>query len=285
MKQDFQTWWDERYFYNSHPLYKSYKRLSDLGSDFVYVDFLCSTLLFGDEFAQRIWRKGKSNRNEFAPFHEPVMAAIKLTAAGVVFLTIKLLQERKLLDFSLDPDKIISHDEIMEMTTASHQNWVLRMAKRIEEDEDKKLEPGWRVVDRTPVLKLLVTLLPKINVSIARKGRRADPCGSFFLLALTEHLRERSRKPHWLEAQRLLRKLRRSQSKPGILERQTAMVRVAKFKREYSKPSSELFPSWKDLLTLLNEQFQLWTNQERTPSEVIKWFDAAYHKPIVLPRR
>lgn len=282
MQKDFLAWWNERYFHTSHPLYQNYKSLSDLDGDFVYIDFLCSTLLFGDGFAQSIPKKSKKSRRTFTPFHEPVMAAIKLTAEGVIFSTIALLQEKKLLDSSIDPDQIISHEERVEMAMAALREWVPAMYQLIREKEDKTLEPGWRLVEQTPVLKLLVTLLPRINISIARRSRRPDPWGGFFLLALTEHMRERTARPYYLDAQRLLRKLRHSQTKSAIQDRQTATVRVAKFKREYSVPGSETFPPWQDLLVLLRKQFRLWTTKEEIPSKLKKWLDSSYHKPIAF---
>ena len=48
MQGDFQTWWNARYFYSTHPLYGTFKKLSQLEIDLDYVDFLCHMLRVGD---------------------------------------------------------------------------------------------------------------------------------------------------------------------------------------------------------------------------------------------
>jgi hypothetical protein len=63
-----------------------------------------------------------------------------------------------------------------------------------------------------------------------RSGGKSDLCGSFFLLVITEHFKEKRVKPRYLLAARLLRKIRRQQSAPAQWEAIKAKARVSEFK-------------------------------------------------------
>ena len=65
-----------------------------------------------------------------------------------------------------------------------------------------------------------------------RSGGKSDRCGSFFLLLITEHLKEKRVKPRDSLAARLLRTTRRLQSEPAALEAARVKKRVHKFKLE-----------------------------------------------------
>jgi hypothetical protein len=75
-----------------------------------------------------------------------------------------------------------------------------------------------------------------------RKTKNPDSCGTFFLLAVTEHLRERSGKPKYLLAARLLKKIRGQSLKSHHQESTTAKSRVTQFQ------NSSDFADWESCL-------------------------------------
>lgn len=81
------------------------------------------------------------------------------------------------------------------------------------------------------------TLLGLLLISYAanpedfRSGGNSDRCGSFFLMMVTEHLREKRVRPRYLLAARLLREIRGQRYIPAKPEATKAKVRVDQFKR------------------------------------------------------
>jgi hypothetical protein len=78
---------------------------------------------------------------------------------------------------------------------------------------------------------------------------------TFFLLAVTEHLRDVSENPHYLEAARLLEKVTfrkqrtvTNQSRPARLIRKNSEQLIANLKKKY--------PNWKDHIKQLHEHFR-----------------------------
>jgi hypothetical protein len=70
------------------------------------------------------------------------------------------------------------------------------------------------------------------NPHDSRSGGNSDRCGSFFLLLITEHLKEKGVKPRDSLAASLLRNARRLQSEPAALEAAKVKKRLHKFKLE-----------------------------------------------------
>jgi hypothetical protein len=102
----------------------------------------------------------------------------------------------------------------------------------------------------------LLTLFKKYPpLNPFKRGNRQDDWGSFFLLAITEHLREQGQnRPHYAEAYALLRAVRidagieksRSATK---LPKNTAATRITNVKKAY--------PDWAQDLSLLRDQYVL----------------------------
>jgi hypothetical protein len=85
----------------------------------------------------------------------------------------------------------------------------------------------------------------------SHKTKKPDPYGTFFLLAVTEHLREKSKKPQHLMAARLLKNIRGQSLASGYQERSNAKSRVAKFKK------SSDFADWKSRLRTMKKYYRL----------------------------
>lgn len=65
-----------------------------------------------------------------------------------------------------------------------------------------------------------------------RSGGQSDRCGTFFLLAVTEHFREQRVKPRYKLAARLLRNIRGQRPLPANTEANNAKVRLDRFKKQ-----------------------------------------------------
>ena len=65
-----------------------------------------------------------------------------------------------------------------------------------------------------------------------RFGGQSDRCGTFFLLAVTEHFREQRVKPRYKLAARLLRNIRGQRSLPANTGAINAKVRLDRFKKQ-----------------------------------------------------
>jgi hypothetical protein len=86
------------------------------------------------------------------------------------------------------------------------------------------------------------------NPQDSRSGGKSDSCGSFFLLLITEHFKEKKIKPRDSLAATLLRNTRRQQSAPASQERINVKVRVHEFKLRT--------PDWRSRLRQFTEKLR-----------------------------
>lgn len=117
-------------------------------------------------------------------------------------------------------------------------------------EEVEKILPSWeesKAKQKTLFRKLpILSVYDQYHYPQIGRGRSADSWGTFFLLGVTEHLRQKAGKPHHALAYRLLRALR-----PPSLHRApdryriSATVRVREFKRKYGTSA----------IKILNKQF------------------------------
>ena len=269
-KTDLDSWWDQKRGFNkfTDPLYQNFRKLCDLGADPAYIDFLYSVLLFGDAFAASMWGlKRKRRISYFSTYREPFEAIIKMTGELVIVSVLKKLQEKNLLVQSLNPWTLIPQEEGQQMAMDALREGIKLVSElNKEEDEEKtvrlmnEIKP---VFERIPLLEITFKYIPEIYVSIKRGGRRLDPWGSLFLVATTEHLRERTGIPHYLVAYRFLKRVRKLRTESAQKDRRTATVRVAQFKKRFSRSNSETVFPWQNGLKLLKKEFQLKMKRNR----------------------
>lgn len=124
--------------------------------------------------------------------------------------------------------------------------------KTAREERARKLEADkQKLTAEAPIF----TALFKYNQPMPRKrGNQADSWGSFILLAISEHIREKTGKPQYREAMTLIGHARQT-STPA--SRQKAEGRIRKFK--------EANPSWGQDLEWLKKQFALSPKSHKSP--------------------
>jgi hypothetical protein len=79
--------------------------------------------------------------------------------------------------------------------------------------------------------KSLLIMFEYLLAAIAPRGKPPDEWGNLILVALAEHLKKKTGRPHYALAMRTLRALRGQQLGPKRRERDNAKTRVSKFKR------------------------------------------------------
>lgn len=270
MKSDFQRWWNEKYFYTSDPLYQSYEKLCRLGADFHYVDFLRGWLEMGDFFQRMGVEQMKRAVTPKHPFvavlskhrEDIQMLFVKMYGFMVVYYTVEELKSHLAAAAgNVEQCKVISQwlDEVSprvrnEAQKITREAWlgltyafIQQQTNRNQQkkEELKETQPIYKPdLARMPILEVLREYYPPV---LPKRGNKGDPWGSFFLLAVTEHMRENTKHPHFQVAIGLLRKVRSQSGKSA--HRETATARVQQLKKSH--------PNWKYHLTLVKKQFAL----------------------------
>jgi hypothetical protein len=264
MQRDFQTWWNDRYFYTNHPLYTAFKKLHQLGADIDYIDFLCDMLRGGDYFRffpskPKAARRAKLLEAYLKTQGDQFKLLLNFIATIVIGFTALEIAKKHLP--GEDPVSLLSDKEVKAIVSLSFsfcKVWLLDNALANAEasltQHQEKLERFVKEYGHIPIFRLFLThnkpILPK-------RGNKADPWGTLFLVAVTEHLREETGKPHYSEAVRLIEKTRAEyqnnfHGRSGHFPKtnaQSALVRVQNFKKAN--------PSWQESLGLFKDQFRL----------------------------
>ena len=230
----FQLWWNERFFH-TEPFYDHYKRFHSLGADLDYIDFLREFFVRGESLVKEIldeqikekrWKDSKREKWALSGLNNYIRDAVNLTIEAI---------EEKSLPGTEEGKKRIQEEVVHRIKLDDHL-FLSRLAPaRDVSFSEIRSRLG---TDNLIILKYIFPDSP------GRKG--ADKWGDFFLVALTEHLRESTKKPRNLEAHRLLLKLRREICGSARRDREKCKQRVSRFKKDY--------PHWKrgleDLMSL-----------------------------------
>jgi len=264
MQGTFQSWWNERYFYTSNPLYATFRKLYGLGIDLDYVDFLCDTLGMGDNL-QLLRPKPKVDSNyqligKFVRTHGDYLVGLfRLFGTLAVGFTVKRITELYLT--KEEPVTLLSAQEvkriISETSFAVADFLANNIDNRTKARQAQTLESTERLKAKSVDAPIIRLIMEYNNPTPPRRGNKADPWGTLFLLAVTEYLRESTGKPHYGEAVKLLQKTRapyerKFHKRVGHIPKtnaQSALVRVKNVKHAN--------PSWQEALVLFKDQFRL----------------------------
>lgn len=272
MKKDFQTWWNETYFFRDDPLYSSYKTLCELGADFQFIDFLCRWLKLGDFLQQMGVEQMKRAVTPKHPFvaalskhrEDIQMLFVKMYGSMVVYYTVEELKFHLVAAAgNVEQFKVISQwlaevsprvrDKAQKITREAWLGltymFLQQQAKSSQQkrDELKETQPIYKSdLARMPILEVLREYYPPV---LPKKGNRSDPWGSFFLLAVTEHLREKKCRPCFRGTFRLLKKIGGRSKRSARREKDSAGVRVQRLKQSH--------PNWRYHFALVKKQFHL----------------------------
>jgi hypothetical protein len=253
VNDEFQTWWNKRYFYTNSPLYEIFKRLHELGADLDYIDYLVGVLKRADLFTKAA-RKSAAKKNRARAFNNRFLEALKIYGTIVVGYT--LAELRSSLDDSTISRTLAQRIKIAEDSWNAIDDILIPFIKNSKSQPSQKhkfSEETRRAISELPIFPLMVAY----HQDVPKRGNQSDPWGTLFLLAVTEHLRRKAKKPHYREAIRLLRKSRGDGTKAPAQDAKTATVRVSNFKIAV--------PQWKEQLKLLVMEYEF----ERKPRSVI----------------
>lgn len=197
-----------QYFFTSDPLHNVVKRLYLLGADVKFVEFLFALVRLADNLNGEI---------ELPPKRPSVRKAKKSLPWPDFF---RREYGNKALARWDEWER--SREYSARQTEAALDKFIRHI-----ENQERRLLSLEKIGRRSQVLKAILT---QKNDKI-KKGRKGDPAGTFFLFALSEHLREKSPRPHYLLCDQTLRKLRGNKLTSPIAEGRTAKVRVHQFKK------------------------------------------------------
>jgi hypothetical protein len=241
---DFDIWWKARYFYpegNHKPLYSCLKKFHERGATLYQIqeiDTLGGYLIIGDMWATDIDNNNSSIRRKrshhamrsFAPLR-PYEAFLKAE-----------IEELK---------------AEIENLKAAKENYRKLFIHAVEAGEKGFQEMAQRFQPSFLMPALMEFHVPDlIQHAFSRSGRKFDSWGSFFLLGVTEYMKQELRTPHYRVADDLLRAYRTLTSfplKPGRPGRRggksRAIDRIRKLKQSH--------PHWNNALTPILLQLQL----------------------------
>jgi hypothetical protein len=266
MRAEFAQWWQANYFYRND-LYEIFERLYTAGANLDYIRWLCEKFLLLDEFSEisqrRLLKKAhKKNGPALAIHNKPDPRAILIFSGNLIEFTIDYLKQHGLVDSTQDTlqiipssarQKIISDVAIytsrLDLLIPFYQRMIESLETHGEELTITQKEDDEDLFRRAPLFRL-------VNEYQSRHGTRSDTWGTFFILAITEHLREKTgHRTHHKLAQRLWkicqssrRVKKRSSSKPPSLERNTANVKISILKNHH--------PEWSRHLAILEQAFR-----------------------------
>jgi len=242
-KDPFQTWWNERYFHSTSPFYESFRKLHKLGADLDYVNGLLDFLRLGDLITKAA-RESAAKKKNSVTLNRRFVEALKIYGTIVVGYTLVELKDHlnKATISQILEDKKKIADNAWNSVADILINFT-KNRKSIEPRKQKLSDETRRALLDLPIFPLIATL----RQDLPTKGNQPDPWGTLFLLAVTEHLREKDGKAHYLDAMRLLKRARRDRPfKAARQDAQTAIVRVRRFKIAN--------PDWEKILNLLTNQ-------------------------------
>jgi len=249
----FQDWWNHAFFKTDLPFYGSYRRLHSLGADLDYVEHLRNVFYLG-EFIEKIQKDEYAKKRKTPPIPKWLVEVLKRAYGKIlVGYTLKELHpevnESRLYRVLKRADEITSNawDVFYPVLLDSISNEHRKRAVHEKIPEDTR-----QVLRESALLPLMVLARPEPP----KRGNPSDAWGTLFLLALTEHMHERTKTRYYYgDAYNRLEKLRAdfasmaakdspqkkgeraphkrntdSDAVPLSAQGQTAMTRIKKYK-------------------------------------------------------
>jgi len=282
MGSDFTSAWNDKYFYTNFPHYPSLKRLCtrNPGADFEYLDFLCEALVFGDFLYAASREQRPSSRNTSKPLRAPISLtrrdADRLLNMGpfppwriiisgygmqVVDATLRTLQSNGLLKRNGVASDLITPRVATKISSETLLDYTLCLMKtRLGQEypayaqREKVLQAIMQPAYKVPLLQLYSGY--HALKWRKRSGTKYDHWGSLFLVAVTQHLFEKTQKRHHGEAITLLKVLRRESVTAVYSASKSCIQRIKRFTNYYPPSRSDGY-SWLDGLALLQKQMAL----------------------------
>ncbi|MBI4527174.1 MAG: hypothetical protein HY695_25550 [Deltaproteobacteria bacterium] len=291
MLQDFSTWWNKTQFRTKdHPLYDIFKSLHAAKADIEYLQWLCWCFFFWEkrEKTKQSLTEPKKKTTPVVSVGEENVKPLLLFASNLIEFTLEYLKEYRRVDATLDPLTLIPSEARRKLIsdvaiyTSGADLWVPFIQSATEAFKEHRMDlqaeesrKERELLRQVPFLKLVKEYQPAEKDT----GRKPDTWAAFFLLAVSEHLREKSRKPDYLKAETLLERLRTNAIGPRLAKapsslrakRQKATVRVEQLKKAH--------PEWPSHVKLLKQCFMVYKKRKgnspagQSPSFIPWWLE------------
>jgi len=242
-EKDFQTWWNNHYFYTSHPAYRVCKSLYGMGADIIYLVRWCFHFALIDVSQKKLAKDVKKGLN---PFKLTVQFDPSTPEWAKEFIDervkklrgdLKQVYWHVYLDFS--KRKLEESHKIFFKKYGRAQ---LRSLGKLQKELSRDLSLF------EPLTKYIST------VKTTSPGKKEDIWGSLFLLVVSEHLRESSGRPNYLLAAQLLKLIRGQPRGLDRSERMAATTRVERLKNSQ--------PSWTSDLIYIRSLFRQYSKYD-----------------------
>jgi len=287
--KEFDEWWEKKFGFRrlSNPIYNPLKRLHALGAD---LDYVFRLGLFFDKlnasFKDSMGSLPKKSKKgmEWIKFFDLYRPFFESFAWDVYLETLRVAES--ILEALREDARILAGSTLLQKMVDGQKNvkrepptWsgksLFLMVEKFAEVRDKTFagfESDFKEADRKKdenaradlaKVENAVTALPSGKIifeygfSTLQVGRRRPALmwETFFLLAISEHLRENSGNPHYWEVMLFLSKFNATRTKNAkghrkstLQMRRTAGERVAQLKASH--------PKWKEHLSQLKEHFK-----------------------------
>jgi hypothetical protein len=230
LQKSFKDWWDDKYFSN-RPFYAQYRELHRIGADLDFVDHLAGMLRYYD-FMRAL--KGKSGRRKPNVDSSLSRERILLQFAvlqGMRHSTVSLQRAKEIAETILEEAKVMNFPRTGTITAQSKGP-----IKELVQAVGPVFKDKW-----TPIM--FEYLLTATNAHV---GRTRDEWGTLILVALAEHLKKKTGRPHYSLAIRTLKALRGKQLGSKHADTANGKSRVVQFKRHHK--------DWNNLLKCLERE-------------------------------
>ena len=251
MHTSFDTWWNDHYFITDHPnnpaykkLHSIYKQLHQAKADLDYIEGLGRLLVTADDDI-KFGIEGTSG--EIPQRDRSLVHPSGLSK----YIRDKIAQAEKEFGIAFDEND----RKELEKEIKIQAKELLRKSGEAHEDDFK--DTSRSVFKKSSIGGILFEYADK-PLLLYTTGRRSDDIGSFFLLAVSAHLRKKGGRPRYLLAATLLSAIRNYQELlPGRKARLDAMVRVDKMKQSH--------PDWMKHLKALSNSYSEFKKRHNHP--------------------
>ena len=226
MQKSFEDRWEEKYF--SHlPFYSQYRELDRIGADLDFVERLAGMLRYYDFITAYVWKSGRRKPKADSSLWRDRILLQFAALQGMRHGTVSREKTEEIAEDILEQAKGVNFPRTVTINAEGSDGKLRRkgVIKELAQAVAPAFEDKWRPI-------MLEYLLTAMN---ARVGKTPDEWGTLILVALTEHLKKKTKtgRPHHSLAIRTLRALRGQQFRSKSTEGENAKSRVSGFKKRH----------------------------------------------------
>jgi hypothetical protein len=228
LQKSFEDWWNNKHFYK-RPFYSQYRELHRIGADLDFVDRIAGMLWYYDWVMRALMAKsGRGKPKADSSLRRDRILLQFAALQGMRHGTVTRQKAEEIAEAILEQAKGVNFPKAV-TTNAQGKGPIKELARAV----SPLFKDKWR-----PLMFEYV-----VTARNAHLGRPPDEWGNLILVALSEHLKKKTGRPHHSLAIRTLKALRGKQLGTKRADRDNAKSRVIQFKRHHR--------DWNDLLESL----------------------------------